>query len=285
MEDLQCLNRYTYCLNNPLAYVDPTGETIWVTYDWTAQQYFDRNYWKGYIQMNWNDNFWWWFGEDAYGHGAVYYNDETNYFMKWVGDTFYKVHGEMSWKNTSWNTYPDSSQTGAGGYSGGGGGSSRGRTGNHNSTLNTIRTTASTLGSVNGITEYHYNNNIKTSQKSKVVHEIKKNLKNNCDIKIKTKTRDIYNKAIPKGFKVVSKGLTGASLIIEGADIWNNGVKPSNALSLGVTAIGTFTLLPVSSTVAATIVVATTLYTIVDAITGDVTGKSIGDHIDDYYGY
>ena len=52
-----------------------------------------------------------------------------------------------------------------------------------------------------------------------------------------------------------------------------------------VTAVGAVTLLPVSSTVAATIVVATTLYTIGDAITGDVTGKTIGDHVDEYYGY
>ena len=47
-----------------------------------------------------------WFGGDAYEHGAVYYNDVTNYFMKWIGDTFYKVHGEINWNNTSWNTYP-----------------------------------------------------------------------------------------------------------------------------------------------------------------------------------
>ena len=84
---------------------------------------------------------------------------------------------------------------------------------------------------------------------------------------------------------MVSKGLAASSAIVELYDISRNGFKPSNALSLGVTAVGAVTLLPVSSTVAATIVVATTLYTLGDAITGDVTGKSIGDRVDDYYGY
>lgn len=283
MEDLQCLNRYSYCLNNPLAYVDPTGETIWVTYDWSAQQFFDRNYWRNYIHMNRNNNVWWLFGDDAYGHGAVYYNDETNVFMKWIGDVFHRVNGDLDWNGDTWNTYRNSSQTGSGGYSGGSTGRTSGRS--SNSSTNTIRSTFSVTGNANSITEYIYNNKLKTSQKSKIVHDVKKNLKNNYDIKIKTKTSDIYNKAIPKGFKVVSKGLAASSAIVELYDISRNGFKPSNALSLGVTAVGAVTLLPVSSTVAATIVVATTLYTLGDAITGDVTGKSIGDRVDDYYGY
>src|SRR5205807_1556423 len=29
LEDLQALNRYSYCLNNPLSYVDPTGFSWW----------------------------------------------------------------------------------------------------------------------------------------------------------------------------------------------------------------------------------------------------------------
>ncbi len=32
-DNTQNLNRYTYCLNNPLRYVDPTGEAIWRTDD------------------------------------------------------------------------------------------------------------------------------------------------------------------------------------------------------------------------------------------------------------
>ncbi len=32
-DNTQNLNRYSYCLNNPLRYVDPTGETIWRTDD------------------------------------------------------------------------------------------------------------------------------------------------------------------------------------------------------------------------------------------------------------
>ena len=269
MEDLQCLNRYTYCLNNPLAYVDPTGETIWVTYDWTAQQYFDRNYWKGYIQMNWNDNFWWWFGEDAYGHGAVYYNDETNYFMKWVGDTFYRVHGEMDWNRNTWNTYQNSSQTESNGYSGGSKGRTSGRS--SNSSMNTIRTTFSVTGNANSITEHIYNNMLKTSQKSKIVHDVKKNLKNNYDIKIKTKTSEIYREKIPAAFKNTTKVIAATTIASEMYNVFSDRqIKPSNVVTVGLGVVGAI----YSSPIVVGVIVG---YSVLDGIYGTFSGNNMAD--------
>ena len=269
MEDLQCLNRYSYCLNNPLAYVDPTGETIWVTYDWSAQQFFDRNYWRNYIHMNRNNNVWWLFGDDAYGHGAVYYNDETNVFMKWIGDVFHRVNGDLDWNGDTWNTYRNSSQTGSGGYSGGSTGRTSGRS--SNSSTNTIRSTFSVTGNANSITEYIYNNKLKTSQKSQIVHDFKKNMKNNFDIKIKTKTSDIYKNKIPAALKGATKVIAVTSIASEIYNVFSDRqIKPSNFVTVGLGVVGAI----YSSPVVVGVIVG---YSVIDGIYGSFSDNNMAD--------
>lgn len=117
MDNLQSLNRYSYCLNNPLVYVDPTGETVWETWQYNLLQEFDYHYrMRMYLQMQKNPSEWWLFGDkDGYAPNVLYYDDVRHLFMKWVNGAFCRLSGELV--DASWYTYPGS-QNGTSGYDG-----------------------------------------------------------------------------------------------------------------------------------------------------------------------
>ena len=91
---------YTYALNNPLLYTDPTGwdpEYDWKTGKWYDSDQKDKD--GNPKEMTWNDVLAWWGGQAGGGAGIeVYYeNDAQKYFDKNLDPRYSDSKGEYGY--------------------------------------------------------------------------------------------------------------------------------------------------------------------------------------------
>lgn len=159
-EDSQNYNRYSYCLNNPLSYVDLTGETFYYTYNTNSiNEFLWAKYGgKGYLNLSFfDDGPWNIFNDDGlYPMGALYYDDN-------VGKYFWPLQGnDVDWMYGHLDMDPMKSSMlqGTGGYIGPKGGrkgnQKSGKSGGYrdssktSSTMSAIHTTLDAVGLIPG---------------------------------------------------------------------------------------------------------------------------------------
>lgn len=159
-ENSQNYNRYSYCLNNPLSYVDLTGETIFYTYNTES---INKFLWakyggEGYLNLSYfDDGPWNIFNDDGlYPMGALYYDDN-------VGKYFWPLQGnDVDWMygHLDMDLMKSSMLQGTGGYIGPKGGrkgnQKSGKSGRYrdssktSSTMSAIHTTLDAVGLIPG---------------------------------------------------------------------------------------------------------------------------------------
>ena len=254
LDDTQNFNRYSYCLNNPLRYVDPFG--LWYLS-------FSKS---GQLNMVYLDE--------------VVVTDKGNFIKPTLPLLSEKyINGELSMlpgfsyngidTQRGWNFETN----GGGSSSGSGEASDGGQQTNDIKIIDVLKYANSTLGLCHDIIE-HYFNNLKTAEKSKLVYDLRKKLKNKTGIIIK-KPSDIYRKVIPKTLKWSGITLIAGKYFMSAYDIFDNkALHASDILDLGITTI--CLVIPYGWIIGG-------VYFVSDVITKLVTGKDFGDYLNDYF--
>jgi RHS repeat-associated protein len=149
-EDSQNYNRYTYCLNNPLAFVDLTGETFYYTRNNESINKFLYAKYGGdaYLYLSYYYDGPWYYhpyskGLDPY---VLYYDDAVNKF-------FYSTQGGVKDVMPGYlDMYPKEAYSGysGGGLPHGGGKGSSAGSGSGSSTMSTVHDVLDIVGLIPG---------------------------------------------------------------------------------------------------------------------------------------
>lgn len=252
-DDTQNFNRYSYCLNNPLRYVDPFG--LWYL-SFSKSGQLDMVYLDEVVVTD-KGNF---IKPTLPLLSEKYINGELSMLP---GFSYNGIDTQRGWNNGT---------NGGGSSNGSGEASDNSEQSNDIKLIDVLKYANSSLNLCHDVIK-HYFNNLKTAEKSKLVYDFRKKLRNKTEIIIK-KPSDIYRKVIPKTLKWSGRILVAGDYALTTTNIFvNNELCASDILDLGKTTI--CLVIPYGWIIAG-------VYFVSDGITKLVTGKGFGDYLNEF---
>lgn len=266
-DNSQSYNSYTYCLNNPLRYVDLLG---------LFRNFKFKTEWGEVATMIWLNE--------------IVVTPKRNFVIEDFQSTVFGDGDDYGF-NTGIGGYGRGNGMGSGigedpfrgGGPGNGHGSMQPRSNSHYGLTSpsqlyrsSLSFDAADINSLLGLgvdAAENYFNNLKTSDKSRLVHKVSKELKKRTGIKVKG-YGNLYRNVIPKYFKWTGRALSAGDYVLTGFDIFHDKeLSASHILDLSITSIGW--LLPSGWVICG-------LYFGSNIIIESATGKEIGDYLNEF---